>query len=423
MDLVDLSTQCGPLLLSDDAWESGDSEVCVHRVADEGGAAVDSKDWQATLDTYDWKPLPPVPLNLKDNVPRTPRALETTPVNFLPQHSPSLWDRTGGLAMDSLSSVRADHVIELDPNHDIKNKPLPLEPSDISMQHQPPSGLGNEKSVDKEPRALRLSPFPTGGTDASCLILGLTAEQGQLPVCLPDRVDSVKPERRLQMKQKVRCGTSQRDPSTEMPAPPNVKWQLPPGSANKGRSPPPPLFKNRRAPKHVDPDQGSLLQSPARKASCVDRSRAVESPRVGYPQSPFEPEQWYGDTLLATFFGFDLMGQIQPLSGDRLHQVRHLLTTQLHPDLMVTDVRYPILSCVWLRNFIVESPHSLEFDRGRLRGLRLEDQSSQNIHRGFGRLWDFLNACGPTSDHEPGRARQGKAKSKKNQMLWFQVSR
>ncbi|KAJ5335772.1 uncharacterized protein N7506_005708 [Penicillium brevicompactum] len=422
MDVVDLSTQFGPLLRSVDVWESGDSEVCMHQVADEGGAVVDSGDWQTTLDTYAWKPLPPVPLNLKDNVPRTPRALETPPVNFLPQHSSSLWDRTGGSDMDSLCPVRADHAIELDPNLDPKNKPLPLEPSDSSMQHQPPSGPENEKSGDEEPRALRLSPFPTGGTDLSCLIVGLTAEQGQLPVCLPDRVESVKPERRLQMKQKVRRGASHVDPSTEMSPPTYIKWQSQPRSANEGRSLSP-LFKNRRAPKYVDPDQGSLLQSPARKASCIDQSRAVENPRVCYPQSPFEPEQRYGDTLLATFFGFDLMGQIQPLSGDRLHRVRHLLTTQLHPDLMVADVRYPILSCVWLRNFIVESPHRLEFDRGRLRGLRLEDQSSQNIHRGFGRLWDFLNACGPTPDHEPGRARQGKAKSKKNQILWFQVSR
>ncbi|KAJ5335638.1 uncharacterized protein N7506_005574 [Penicillium brevicompactum] len=229
MDVVDLSTQFGPLLRSVDVWESGDSEVCMHQVADEGGAVVDSGDWQTTLDTYAWKPLPPVPLNLKDNVPRTPRALETPPVNFLPQHSSSLWDRTGGSDMDSLCPVRADHAIELDPNLDPKNKPLPLEPSDSSMQHQPPSGPENEKSGDEEPRALRLSPFPTGGTDLSCLIVGLTAEQGQLPVCLPDRVESVKPERRLQMKQKVRRGASHVDPSTEM-SPPRISN----GNLNRG---------------------------------------------------------------------------------------------------------------------------------------------------------------------------------------------
>lgn len=125
--------------------------------------------------------------------------------------------------------------------------------------------------------------------------------------------------------------------------------------------------------------------------------------------------------LLYTFFGFDLMSQLHPLNDARLQQIQHYLTTQPHPDSVIKEERYPLVCCVWLRNFIVASPHKLDFDRGRLRGLRLEDKSTQNVHRGFGLLWDFLEACGPNVRYQACAMGLRKAKKQDAQLKWFQV--
>jgi hypothetical protein len=125
--------------------------------------------------------------------------------------------------------------------------------------------------------------------------------------------------------------------------------------------------------------------------------------------------------LLSTFFGFDLMSHLHPLNDARLQQIQHYLTTQPHPDSVIKEERYPLVCCVWLRNFIVASPHRLDFDRGRFRGLRLEDKSTQNVHRGFGLLWDFLEACGPNVGYQACAMGLRKAKKQDAQLKWFQV--
>ena len=131
--------------------------------------------------------------------------------------------------------------------------------------------------------------------------------------------------------------------------------------------------------------------------------------------------QLYEKRLLYTFFGFDLMNPLRPpLDNARLQQIQHYLTVQPHPDSVINEDRYSLVSCVWLRNFIATSPHRLDFDRGRRRGLRLEDKSTQNVHRGFGLLWDFLEACGSVRDQTRAMGLR-KENNKSTQLEWFRV--
>ncbi|KAJ5318675.1 hypothetical protein N7476_005095 [Penicillium atrosanguineum] len=80
--------------------------------------------------------------------------------------------------------------------------------------------------------------------------------------------------------------------------------------------------------------------------------------------------------------------------------MQQYLRNQPQPKSVLNEEIYPLVCCVWLRNFIVDSLHTLNFDRGRLLGLQLKDNVTQNVHRGFGLLWDFLEACGPKALHE-----------------------
>jgi hypothetical protein len=122
--------------------------------------------------------------------------------------------------------------------------------------------------------------------------------------------------------------------------------------------------------------------------------------------------------LLNTFFGFD--GHFDTLNDRQLDRVPYLLTNQSHPDDVIHLETYPIVCCVWLRNFIVTFIHRLNnFDQGRLRGLKLEDYSFHNVHRGFGLLWDFLEACGSTAhDQLSTNVNEG---DKMNELHWFKV--
>ncbi|KAJ6125935.1 hypothetical protein N7471_010428 [Penicillium samsonianum] len=62
----------------------------------------------------------------------------------------------------------------------------------------------------------------------------------------------------------------------------------------------------------------------------------------------------------------------------------------------------------------------LEIDRGRLRGLKLDDESSQTVHRGFGLLWDFLETCGLKASYQNGVVSRCEEMDKENQLRWFQ---
>ena len=140
------------------------------------------------------------------------------------------------------------------------------------------------------------------------------------------------------------------------------------------------------------------------------------------PSTLKKMNELYAKRLLYTFFGFDLMKQLHlPLDNARLQQIQYYLTVQPHPDSVVNEDSHPLVSCVWLRNFIATSPHRLDFDRGRRRGLRLEDKSTQNVHRGFGLLWDFLEACGPNVSDEACAMGLRKEKNKSTQLEWFRV--
>ena len=136
------------------------------------------------------------------------------------------------------------------------------------------------------------------------------------------------------------------------------------------------------------------------------------------PSTLARMNEFHERKLLDAFFGFELRSQLPPLNDARLQQIQHFLTAQPHPDAMINEATDPLVCCVWLRNFIVASPHKLDFDRGRLRGLRLEDKSTQNVHQGFGLLWKFLKDCGPSV---PGEKDPREEKSTEAQLKWFRV--
>ncbi|KAJ5751539.1 uncharacterized protein N7511_008504 [Penicillium nucicola] len=146
------------------------------------------------------------------------------------------------------------------------------------------------------------------------------------------------------------------------------------------------------------------------------------SPKPFRQPSLPSPEQLSEQRLLCMFFGFDLMGLSHLLNNDRLRRVRHYLASQPLPDMMVDGERYPTATCAWLRNFIVDSPYRLNLDRGRLRGLRLDDNASHNINRGFGLLWDFVEACGSKARCAINEGGNLDAVNKEDQLRWFQVS-
>ena len=136
------------------------------------------------------------------------------------------------------------------------------------------------------------------------------------------------------------------------------------------------------------------------------------------PSSLARMNKFHERKLLHAFFGFDLSSDLHPFNDARLQQIKHFLTAQPHPDAMINEATDPIVCCVWLRNFIVASPHKLDFDRGRLRGLRLEDKSTQNVHQGIGLLWGFLKACGPSVTGDDDSREE---KSTEAQLEWFRV--
>lgn len=171
-----------------------------------------------------------------------------------------------------------------------------------------------------------------------------------------------------------------------------------------------------------------LKSGKVRKLAVGARKRQTDgalTPRPTLCRQPSTLErmnEFYEKRLLYTFFGFDLMKQLHlPLDNARLQQIQHYLTVQPHPDSVINEDSHPLVSCVWLRNFIATSPHRLDFDRGRRRGLHLEDKSTQNVHRGFGLLWDFLEACGPNVRYEACAKGLRKEKNKSTQLEWFKV--
>lgn len=402
-----------------------DPEVCLHSLAEGYGSRGYSAGRQPTLVTYDWKPLPPLPLNFNNNALRTPISTEIQHVNHFNSRSPSLSNRTASSHEYSRSPMRTKQAEELDLNRDPKNKPLPLEPYyTCSTQQQPRLACTDEEGGIEEAQALPSEPpFVTQKTIPNYLAVNYTADKGQIPARLPDPVNIGMSRPRAKIEQDGNCHRLNVKPSTKLLPSRHAKRrsQLSAAYSNRERS----LVRSndRRVRKYVNSERRYQHQSKARKITRASRNLPVEYSRPCYQPSSIGSQQLTEDTLLKIFFGFDLMGPVHPLTGARLDQVRRLLSIQPHPDTMVNDAIHPILSCVWLRNYMVGSPHRLEIDRGRLRGLRLEDESSQNIHRGFGRLWDFLHACGLNSSHNSGMVRRNESMNKDNQILWFQVSK
>lgn len=191
--------------------------------------------------------------------------------------------------------------------------------------------------------------------------------------------------------------------------------------------------KNKPLP--LEPEEGentrgrSSYTTASQPFKYVNIMRSSGGERIGFTEPrephhaisigpPYSDARGYVGTasekrLLVNLLGFDLM----PLSlfdEAGLHGVKSCLAAQPHPDTVHQDVEYPIASCVWLREFIIATRSQLNFDRGRLRGLKLEDRRTVNVHRGFGLLWEFVEDCGKTGYHE---------KDKNHQLQWFQVSR
>lgn len=398
---------------------AGHVEGYPHLQADETGMPANCADLQTALETYDWKPLPPLPLNLSGKGFPTSERCELHPVTVSNHRAPYLTSGAETCSLVSRYPVRTNYTMDLNPNLDPKNKPLPLESSDAcsaQQQFRSASKLGERGA--EEPFTLRPVPFTASKPPIDCLELGHTADQGDIN-CFYDSEDTETSKIGPQMNHRGQRDDPHRNISTRIALAQCAKQPSHSRSASGSQGDfLPPCDDGTGCTEY---DRTPTLQSLAAKATEALRPGAKCPALCSIPR-PIGIEELHGDKLLAVFFGFDFMGQIRPLSGVRLHHVRHLLTTQPHPDTRVNDVRHPIFSCVWLRNFIVNAPNRLEIDRGRLRGLRLEDESGQNIHRGFGRLWDFLNACGSHSDHESGVAFRERTKSKQNQLLWFQVS-
>ena len=132
--------------------------------------------------------------------------------------------------------------------------------------------------------------------------------------------------------------------------------------------------------------------------------------------------------LLQCFFGFDCEceSQLCSLNNTTMRQIQQYLDDQPQPDSVINEKMYPLVCCVWLRNFIVDSLHPLDFDRkfdrGRLLGLQLKDESTQDVHRGFGLLWKFLEACGPKGPYKDCTWGWRRNNDKDAELRWFQVS-
>ncbi|OKP12894.1 hypothetical protein PENSUB_1459 [Penicillium subrubescens] len=122
-----------------------------------------------------------------------------------------------------------------------------------------------------------------------------------------------------------------------------------------------------------------------------------------------------GRGLLSTFFGFE--GHLDALNGRQLERVRYLLANQPRPEDVIDKDIYPNSCCVWLRNFIVAFIRKLNFDHSRRTGLTDLHGNLHGVHRGFGLLWGFLDACGPTVVLT-GVTKGGNAL---NEFQWFQV--
>ena len=428
------------------AWDSqrfssptlADSEVGQHRgTGDEvsGGHYVDSC---TVLDMYDWKPLPPRPLDPNRGSHRTSgdnQVWRTNPTE------PKLGSPSGSQAHRRIISCFRNLVeTNVDEDQDPKNKPLPLEPFyHPDTQHQGPFGpTNNDRGTDE---AQIICP---SDTDACALIpqhltLGYPISQVQMPVCSPRPLNSTVAGQALQLPGNGdRLGLLAHPEKDEIDHQRIFGLSIEPPEKVRGVENAQWRWRSRRLQK----GKCNLLHAPnghnIRKQ--VNRGRAYRprlatakpesttnslrpSPRLCRQPGTLGMEEPSEHKLLSTFFGFDLMGQPHhPLNDARLHRVRHYLASQPHPDTMINGERYPIVSCAWLRNFIVTSPYKLNIDRGRLRGLRLEDNSSHNIHRGFGLLWDFLEACGSKARYPAHVVGNCDEMSKEDQLGWFQVS-
>jgi hypothetical protein len=154
----------------------------------------------------------------------------------------------------------------------------------------------------------------------------------------------------------------------------------------------------------------------------------IKSALAPCPSPSYQPSTLEGMTelnerrLLSRFFGFDRMPQLDPLDEGRLRIIQYYLTIQPDPDLVIGQDIYPLASCAWLRNRIINSVYRLPFDRGRLRGLLLEDISTHTVNRGFGLLWNFLEDCGPKARCNALSMDRRKAQIDDAQREWFQVS-
>lgn len=134
------------------------------------------------------------------------------------------------------------------------------------------------------------------------------------------------------------------------------------------------------------------------------------------PSSQFQrTAEALGRGLLSTFFGFE--GHLDALNGRQLDRVQYLLTNQPRPEDVIDKDMYPNSCCVWLRNFIVAFIRKLNFDPSRRTGLTDLHGGLHGVHRGFGLLWGFLDACGPTVVLT-GVTKGGNAL---NEFQWFQV--
>ena len=179
------------------AWDSqrlssptlADSEVGRHRAADDEASGDHYVGSCTALDTYDWKPLPPPPLDPNRGSHRTSGDNQTWRTNH---RKPKLGSPWGSQAHHRIHP-RFRNLVEfnVDEDQDPKNKPLPLEPFyDSDTQQQGLLGPANNDRGVYEAQILCPSDTDACALVPQHLTLGYPSGQIQMPACSPRPLDS-----------------------------------------------------------------------------------------------------------------------------------------------------------------------------------------------------------------------------------------